>query len=211
MTTLNASAAMKQLHLVTLREHALHAVLQTAADLMTEVIPGRVEASVCVLVADRPYTLVYTGQLALDLGDVQCRDGFGPSLHAARTGQVAEIVDARADSRWPGYTQQAVQRGSLSSLSIGLGSHDFLAAGLTLYSREAAAFTRDGQRIAKNLARFTARALAHMHAEQTAEEFADNLQTAFETRAVIDQGKSIRPEAARSCPAASRRIGRRTR
>lgn len=191
MITLNASAAMTRLHLVALREHSLHALLHNVANLMTQVIPGSVEASVCVLVADRPYTLVYTGQLAVDLGEIQCREGFGPSLHAARTGQVAEIVDARADSRWPGYMQLAVQRGCLSSLSIGLGSNDGLTAEATMYSREAAAFARDCQRTVKNLARFTARALARMHAEQTADEFADNLQAAFETRAVSDRGHGI--------------------
>lgn len=189
--TVDVRAAMEQLHRLTLSEHSLHSVLQTVADLTTQVLPGGVEASASVLVADRPTTLVYTGQLALELDEAQYGCDYGPSLHAARTGQCAEIVDARTDPRWPRYMQQAVQRGSLSSLSIALGSNELMAAGLNIYSRESAAFTTDSQRTAKNVARFAGRALAHMHAYQTARGLANNLERALETRAVIDRAKGV--------------------
>ena len=189
--TVDARAAMEHLHRVTSREHSLYTVLQTVAESITQVLPGRVEASVCVLVAGKPSGLFHTGQRALELDEVQCQVGCGPSLHAARTGQAAEVVDARTDARWPRYMTYAVERGSLSSLSIGLGSHDVMDVGLSIYSREPAAFTSEGQRTAKSLTRLAARALAHMHVRQSAEELADNLRRALETRAVIDHSRSI--------------------
>lgn len=203
---LDAGAAMQQLHRVTLRERSLHTVLQTLADLVTQVVPGSVEVSIAVLVDDEPCTLVHTGRLSLDLDAVQWRDGRGPSLHAARTGQAAEVVDARVDSRWPRYMEQAVRRGSLSSLSIGLGSYDLLNAGLNIYSRESAAISREGQRTAKSLARYAARALARMHAEQTAEELAANLQEALRTRSVLDHGRSVLVEQHAITPEESFRV-----
>ena len=182
----DAHTAMDRFHRATLRTDSLPEVLQTVARLTTQVLPVGLEVSVCVLTAERTCTLLHTGRLALDLDEFQCRDGSGPSLHAARTRQATEVVDARADPRWPRYAAHAVQRGSLSSLSMGLGSYDGVTAALSIYSREPAAFDHEIQRTAKNLARVAARALGFVFAGQTAEEFGKSLHGVMRDRAATD-------------------------
>ena len=185
------ATAFEQLGTVALSEHSLHSVLQTVADLTKQVMPGTIEASVSVLVADKATSMVYTGQLALDLDESQYGRGYGPCLHAASTGQTVEVEDARTEARWSDYMKTAVDRGSLSSLSVPLGSPTTFGAGLNIYAREPAAFDEDSRRIAHRFARFAGVAVANINAYQSAREQADNLQVALESRAVIDQAKGI--------------------
>jgi GAF domain-containing protein len=188
---LPAEEAFERLGALSLSDESLDSVLQTVADLTKQVLPGDVEASVSVLVADRPTTFVYTGQLALDLDESQYGRGHGPCLGAAAKGELVEVVDARSDRRWTDYMQRAVERGSLSSLSVPLGSSEILAAGLNIYARPPAAFDEESRRTAVRFARFAGTAAANMHAFQDARQLADNLQAALDSRAVIDQAKGI--------------------
>jgi GAF domain-containing protein len=190
-STVDVDEAFEQLATIALSEHSLHSVLQTVAGLTSKVLPGEVEASVSVLVADKATSLVYTGQLALDLDESQYARGYGPCLHAAGTGEPVEISDTRTEARWADYMQVAVERGCRSSLSLPLGSPDRLAAGLNIYAREPDAFDEDARDAAKRFARFAGIAVANMHAYQSARELADNLQVALESRGVIDQAKGV--------------------
>jgi hypothetical protein len=113
-----AAEALEHLGRLSLREMSMEGLLQTVADLTKTVMPGNPEASVCLLVKDRPTTVVSTGQLATDLDETQYDRGHGPCLHAARTGELIEITDTRADDRWPDYLPRAVEHGNLSSLSV---------------------------------------------------------------------------------------------
>jgi GAF domain-containing protein len=182
--------ALEQLAGIALSEHSLHSVLQTVCDLTKQVLPGDIETSVSLLVADKATTMVYTGQLALDLDETQYGRGYGPCLHAAGTGEPVEVEDARTDARWSDYMQRAVERGALSSLSLPLGGPQ-LGAALNIYGREAAAFDDGSRRIGEQFARFAGIAMANMHAYQSAREVADNLQQALESRAAIEQAKGI--------------------
>lgn len=188
---LDAHDALQQLAGIALSEHSLHSVLQTVCDLTKQVMPPDVEASVSLLVGDKATTVVYTGQLALDLDETQYGRGHGPCLHAASTGEPVEVEDARTDPRWSDYMQRAVGRGALSSLSVPLGSPEHMRAALNIYSGKPAAFDDESRRIGKQFARFAGIAMANMHAYQTAREVADNLHLAMESRAVIEQAKGI--------------------
>ncbi len=189
--TIAVEAAFEQLAGIALAEHSLHSVLQTVADVTSHVMPGDIDASVSLLVADKATTVVYTGQLALDLDEAQYGRGYGPCLHAASSGEPVSVVDARTDPRWPDYMVRAVDRGSLSSISMPLGSAEEMGAALNIYARDAGAFDEDSRRIGAKLARFAGVAVANMHAYQSARELAGNLQAALEARAVIDQAKGI--------------------
>ena len=188
---LDIQVALDQLGSMDLSEHSLHSMLQNVADLTKRVVPGEVEASVSVLVADKASTLVYTGQLALDLDESQYGRGYGPCLHAAGTGEPVEVSDTRTETRWADYMQAAVERGCASSLSLPLNSSERLAAGLNIYAQEPAAFDEDTRRSAGRFARFAGVAVANMQAYQNARALADNLQLALDSRAVIDQAKGI--------------------
>src|SRR3954447_15279069 len=69
----------------------MEGLLQRVTDLVKAVMPGRSEASVTLLVQERPSTVVAAGRLAVDLDEDQYERGHGPCLHVAATRETAEI------------------------------------------------------------------------------------------------------------------------
>lgn len=186
-----AQQALEELGRLTLRGHSMETLLQRVVDLTKSVMPGGPEASITLLVRDEPTTPASTGQLAVDCDEQQYGHGEGPCLHAATTGELVQIADMHAETRWRGYVEQAAQRGALSSLSVPLRLGEGASAALNIYSREVNAFDEQSRSIATRFAPYAAVAVANMHAYQDARDMADNLQSALESRAVIDQAKGI--------------------
>ena len=185
-----ADQALQQLSDLVLREHSMDTLLQAAVDATRSHLPAHVEASISVIIGTRPATAVYTGQLALDLDETQYERGHGPCLHAALSGDLVEVADARVETRWPDYMPRAVARGSLSSLSVPLPM-DGLNGGMNIYAAEAHAFDEATRSAATAFARSVAVTVNNMHAYQSARDMADNLEQALQSRAVIDQAKGI--------------------
>jgi GAF domain-containing protein len=190
-TNENARQALEKLGRLALREHSMESVLQTVADLARDVMPGRPETSVSVIINDKPSTVVSTGELATVCDESQYGRGYGPCLHAATTGELTEIADARAETRWRDYVQKAAEAGALSSLSVPLAIGEGVSAALNIYAREVNAFDDDSRSAATRFAPYAAVALANMHSYQDARKMADNLEVALQSRAVIDQAKGI--------------------
>jgi GAF domain-containing protein len=189
----NVAEALERLGRLPLREHSMESLLQSVVDLTTTVMPGDTEASITLLVKDRPTTVVHTGQLALDLDETQYERGHGPCLHAARTAELTEITDTRTDSRWPDYLPRAAEHGNLSSLSVPLAidEDEQVTGALNIYARQPHAFDQDSRTAATGFAPYAAVAAGNMHAYQSAQYTANNLRIALETRGVIDQAKGI--------------------
>jgi GAF domain-containing protein len=188
--------ALERLGRLSLRELSMDALLQTVADLTKTVMPGNPEASVLLLAKGQPTTVSSTGELATDLDETQYEKGHGPCLHAARTGEVTEIPDTRADDRWPDYTPRAVEHGNLSSLSIPLAidPDEQVTGALNIYARRPDAFDEDSRATATRFAPYAAVAAVaagNLYAYQSARDMAENLQAALEFRAIIDQAKGI--------------------
>ena len=185
--------ALDRLGRLSLRELSLDGLLQVVADLAKEVMPGNPEASVTLLTRERPSTVVTTGALATDLDETQYDLGEGPCLHAARAGELTEIADTRTERRWPRYGQRAVERGNLSSLSVPLAIDETerVSGALNLYAREPNAFDDNSRTAAIAFGPYAAVAAGNLYAYQNARDMAHNLQTALESRAVIDQAKGV--------------------
>jgi GAF domain-containing protein len=187
----SAEQALDQLGRLTLRTHDMQSLLQKVADLAKTVMPGNPETSITLLVNDKATTAVFTGQLALDCDESQYGRGYGPCLHAASTGELVEIADAQADTRWRDYLDRVVERGALGSLSVPLPVSEGVAGALNIYARKPNAFDEDSRSAATKFAPYAAIAVSNMRAYQDARDMADNLQAALESRAVIDQAKGI--------------------
>jgi GAF domain-containing protein len=189
----NAAEALERLGGLSLREHSMESLLQTVADLTKSVMPGGTEASVTLLIKDKPTTVVSTGQLAIDVDESQYERDHGPCLHAARTGELVLVTDTRTDSRWPDYMPRAAERGALSSLSVPLAIDDDaqVTGALNIYGREADAFDEDARATATRFGPYAAVAAGNLHAYESARDMADNLQAALASRAVIDQAKGV--------------------
>lgn len=185
--------ALERLGRMSLRALSMDALLQTVADLTRSVMPGNPEASVLLLVRDHPTTVVSTGELATHLDETQYEGGQGPCLQAARTGEVVEIPDTRADDRWPYYLPRAVEHGNLSSLSIPLDidADEQVTGALNIYARTAHAFDDASRAAALRFGPYAAVATGNLYAYQSARDLAANLEMALHSRAVIDQAKGI--------------------
>jgi len=174
-----AGQALEELGRISLRDHSMDSLLQKVAEVAKTVLPGNPEASVSVLVNDKPSTAVYTGRLALDCDESQYGRGYGPCLHAATSGELTEIPDARTETRWPDYARRAVEHGSLSSLSVLLPVSEHVAVALNLYAREPYAFDDASRSVATRFAPYVAMAVANMHEYQTARDLVSNLEVAL--------------------------------
>jgi GAF domain-containing protein len=185
--------ALERLARLSLRELSLESLLQTVADLAKNVMPGESETSVTLLVKNRPSTVAATGRLAVELDEAQYEHGDGPCLHAARTGDLTEIVDTRTEPRWGSYPRRAAEHGNLSSLSVPLiiDEDQRVTGALNIYARTPYAFDGGSRAAASQFAPYAAVAAGNMYAYQSAREMADNLQRSLESRAVIDQAKGI--------------------
>ncbi|HEX2072397.1 MAG TPA: GAF and ANTAR domain-containing protein [Geodermatophilus sp.] len=169
----------------------MKSLLQSVADLAKKVMPGSPEVSVSLLINDRASTAVFTGQLALDGDESQYGRGYGPCLHAASTGELVEIADAQAETRWPDYMEHAVEHGALSSLSVPLPINEGIAGAVNIYARKPNAFDEDSRSVATRFAAYAAVAAANMYAYEEARDLAENLPLTVTSRAVIDQAKGM--------------------
>jgi GAF domain-containing protein len=183
--------AFAELGQLSFENTSLNGMLQRIAELAKQVIPGVAEASVSLISHDKPGTAAYTGRLALDLDESQYGRGYGPCLEAAVGEQIREVTDARRETRWPGYTQNCVERGSLSSLSVPVPVREAVRGALNLYAVEANAFDDDARDVARAFASYAAVAVHNMHLYESTRDLAQNLDTAMQSRAVIEQAKGI--------------------
>ncbi|SFF50620.1 GAF and ANTAR domain-containing protein [Blastococcus tunisiensis] len=186
-----AVQALDELGRLALHEHSMESLMQRVVDLTGIVMPGRSEASILLMVDGRPSTTAYSGQLALDCDEQQFGQGEGPCLHAATTGELTEVPDMRTEQRWPGYIVRAAERGALSSLSIPLPVSEGIQGALNVYAREVDAFDEESRTAGRQFAPYAGVAVSNMYAYQSAQNLADNLRTALDSRAVIDQAKGI--------------------
>ena len=183
--------ALERLGRLTLREHGMRSLLQMVADLAKQVMPGDPEASVSLMVNDRSSTPVFTGELARACDESQYGRGYGPCLHAAGTGEVVEVTDARSDPRWRDHLTHAVELGVLSTLSVPLPIGEGIVGAVNVYAREADAFDEHSREVATRFAAHAAAVAANMYAYEEVRDLADHLERRAQSRAVVEQAKGV--------------------
>ena len=199
----NVRSAFDELGRITLAEHSLESVVRTVTELTARVLPGEPTASVTILRGGRASTVASSGSLALELDEEQYRLGAGPCLSAAATGQPSEIADTRTDQQWPEFAALAAEAGCDSMVSYPLPGQERVSGALNVYARQ---LTTADQRTRDLLARLTAYAVvpvSNMYLYEAAVERAEHLQSALDSRAVIDQAKGILMERFRLTPDAA--------
>jgi GAF domain-containing protein len=184
-------AAFDELARTVLGEQSLDGLLERIAELAKGVIPGAAEVSVSLVGKDRPSTVVSTGELATSLDETQYDEGFGPCLDAAMGGSVTSVPDMRIETRWPEFAKVAVERGALSSLSTPIPLQQYASAALNMYGATVGAFDDEAVELAVSFAGYAGVALANMHLYESTRTLAEQLQTAMESRAVIEQAKGV--------------------
>jgi GAF domain-containing protein len=186
-----AARALEELGRLVFHEQSIESFLQRVVELTSVAMPGHGEASMTILTADGPATAAFTGRLALDCDESQYGRGYGPCLHAAVSGELTEIVDARSERRWADYSQEAAARGALSSLSVPLPVGQRGKAALNIYNGAPNAFGDGDRAAALRFASYAGAAVSNAFAYQDVHQLAGHLQAALESRATIDQAKGI--------------------
>jgi GAF domain-containing protein len=154
-------------------------------------VPGAEEVSVTLIDKKEAYTAAYTGQLALDLDELQYGKGYGPCLDAAAAATTLSLPDMTTEDRWPDWAARALQAGAHSSLSIGLPMHEQITGALNIYATEPKAFDDDAVVLGQTFAGYAAVALTNAHLYDAQANLAQQMQAAMQSRAVIEQAKGI--------------------
>src|SRR3712207_4181762 len=97
----NTRAALDGLARLVLAEENTQSVLQRVVELVKQTMPAGAEASITLLRDEQATTAAYTGELALQLDEMQYQQGYGPCLEAALGGRTVQITDGRTEDRWP--------------------------------------------------------------------------------------------------------------
>jgi GAF domain-containing protein len=184
-------AAFDELARLVLSDQTMDGLLQRIAELAKSVVAGATEVSVTLVGKDRGATVVATGPLAVALDERQYADDAGPCYDAALGGAAAYIADMRTETRWPLFTAAARIVGALSSLSTPIPLQHYANAAINMYGAEPDAFDEESMAVAQSFASYAGVALANMHLDESTRTLADQLQTAMESRAVIEQAKGV--------------------
>ena len=171
----------------------LGVVLQRVADLAAQAIPEAEQVSVTLMERGKARSVVFTGDLAVDLDERQYRDGFGPCMDAAVTGQTITIEDTVKSLTYPAFGRQAHRHGIKHTLSVGMATSPQAATGaINIYSKTPSGpFAQASCDSAAAFASYAAIALLNAATHAAATREAGQLRQAMASRAGIEQAKGI--------------------
>ena len=184
-------------------EHSLDSLLRRVTDLAAQVLPGEPITSLTIVRDGRPLTVAASGELAVELDREQYRLGSGPCLTAATEGRPAEIRDTRSPEEWPEFAAHAAGHGCDSVLSFPLPVQEAVSGGLNVYARQLAGSDEPTRDLVARFAAYAVVPVSNMYLYEAAVERAEHLQSALDSRAVIDQAKGILMERFRLTPDAA--------
>ncbi|MFC3688747.1 GAF and ANTAR domain-containing protein [Aquipuribacter hungaricus] len=194
------ATAHLELHQVVVGSESLTQVLDRVAHLATRAVPDVDEVSVTFVEEGRGRTVVFTGQLAVQLDERQYADGFGPCLDAAATGRIVQVPDTANDSSYPDFAGQAVRSGVTRTLSVGMPVHGRTTGALNMYGFRGTGWDDLTIAMADGFAAHAGVALANAALYARAVDEVSQMREAMASRAVIEQAKGM-VMAARGCTA----------
>lgn len=185
------TGALETLGDVLNREDDFRQLLHQVCVQVTRAVPGVDEASVTLLRDGGPKTTATTSQAIVDLDHDQYRTGDGPCLEAARTGGLVRVAIDDAERLWPAFARdsRAVGMGSFLSVPLVVGSR--YSGAINCYSAQHHGFVQLDEQL---LELYTTAVVAVLRTHDRygkALALADQLRSALESRAVIDQAKGI--------------------
>jgi GAF domain-containing protein len=184
-------AALARLTGVVLVQDDLISALTEATKIAIEVVPVAEGASITSFEAGLPSTVASSDSWSRDLDELQYAEHEGPCLDCGRVGTVFRVLDLTEDGRWPTYGPRAAELGARSSVSLPMSADGRIVGALNLYSREPAAFDSEDVSLGEIVAAHAAMAQQMATAFFGHKTLAEQLRTAIESRAVIEQAKGI--------------------
>lgn len=119
----------------------------------------------------------------------------GPCLECHRTGETIRCEDlAHADTRWPRFAPAARAAGFGSVDAVPMRLRDEVVGAMNLFSASTGPLTADTVELGRALADVATIGLLHERAVRRREVIAEQLQTALESRVLIEQAKGVLAE-----------------
>jgi GAF domain-containing protein len=131
----------------------------------------------------------------LELFEVQ--NSAGPCLDCYESGELVAEDDLTRASRWPAFREEALAAGFRSVQAVPLRLRAEVIGALNLFRSQAGSLTSDDLLICRALADVATIGLLQERAVSHALVLAQQLQTALNTRVVIEQAKGMLAEQAR--------------
>jgi GAF domain-containing protein len=175
----------------------LSQTLQRVAVLATRVLPGARDVSVTMLKQtpdgrvprSSARTVAFANDLAVHLDERQYRDGVGPCLDAAQSGETIRVdMDHDENEKYVDFVAACRRADVKQSLSIALPVPQRTVGALNIYGGP---FADEDVEMASAFAGQAAVAVANAALHQASVELSENLQRAMQSRAVIEQAKGI--------------------
>jgi GAF domain-containing protein len=170
---------------------SLEQFLQVLADGALAMAPMAQGVGITLERQRRPLTVVSAGTSAPDLDEAQYGQDDGPCLQALRTGAEVVVADMLDEDRWGPYPAYAAACGTRSSFSLPIAAHTHTAGALNLYSPKVSGFADADLAGLRALAAQATGAIALAQRIADARQYAADLQTAMESRSIIDQAIGV--------------------
>ncbi len=169
----------------------LEALLTRVATYAVQAIPGADGAGLTLLEQDRSDTIVATAPFVTEIDDVQYGIGQGPCITAAAAGRTVMSGSLGADPRWPQFGGRVARMGVHSVVSLPLITPEGVVGAMNVYARQKDAFDPHAAELGEVFAAPAAIAVQNAQILAQAQRLATRLQTALETRGVIDRAVGI--------------------
>jgi hypothetical protein len=126
---------------------------------------------------------------------LQVEADMGPCLQAYRTGTAVFVDDLSVDpARWPAFARRAADYSFRSASALPLRLRDERVGALNLFGAETGALARTDIAVGQALADVATIGILHQRIMTRSELVNQQLQTALNTRVVIEQAKGVLAE-----------------
>ncbi|MDQ0767899.1 hypothetical protein QF031_000648 [Pseudarthrobacter defluvii] len=164
----------------------LSGLSKLAAAAVSEAAGDEVECAVTVRVRRRPTTVAGSSKRAVELDEIEQDLGDGPCIAALRQMTPVVIDHVAADKRWPELDRSFADAGVHSSLGIPLEISGTARAALNFFASKPRAFTPDVYDKALGFAAAAHDTLRLSVRINTAENRAEDLEAAMQSRTAIN-------------------------
>jgi GAF domain-containing protein len=169
----------------------LETLMTRVATYAVQAIPGADGAGLTLLDEGRSDTIVATAPFVGEVDEVQYRLGQGPCISAARDGQTVMSGSLGADARWPRFGGQVARLGVHSVVSLPLVTPDGVVGAMNVYAHAKNVFDDRAAELGEIFAIPAAIAVQNAQVLDQTQRLAARLQSALDTRAVIDRAVGI--------------------